>query len=293
MYFGWFDYTHHKSAQYSKQKGFAHLLLILILFLILLVAVGLLYFQMTSKPFPENLSEDSQGVINLITPKSEPKIYSSSEFGISFEYPKEDFSVVEESEEEFNIRGNGQFRKNFTGYVGYAPGKALGSVVVLDESKDFDTAPFSVWVFNNPDNLDPESWFDKYWYYPYIWGDFTSRANLIAPTLTATVSGQLGGYNIADYREGKPQFILVPYNDKMYLFKFPTKGKPKVVGEILESFKFLQSSLKNNDELCIQVITPAKDPKTGECKEFPTPCDVPEGWEKVGSCSSELPEFLE
>lgn len=37
-------------------------------------------------------------------------------------------------------------------------------------------------------------------------------------------------------------------------------------------------------EVCIQIIAPAKNPKTGECKEFPTPCDVPEGWEKVGSC---------
>lgn len=40
-----------------------------------------------------------------------------------------------------------------------------------------------------------------------------------------------------------------------------------------------------NGGFCIQVITPAKDPKTGQCKEFPTPCDVPEGWETLDSCS--------
>lgn len=34
-------------------------------------------------------------------------------------------------------------------------------------------------------------------------------------------------------------------------------------------------------EFCIQVITPAMDPNTGEVVEFPTPCDVPEGWEPV------------
>jgi len=38
--------------------------------------------------------------------------------------------------------------------------------------------------------------------------------------------------------------------------------------------------------VCIQVITPAKNPTTGECKEFPTPCDVPTGWVKVNSCST-------
>lgn len=40
----------------------------------------------------------------------------------------------------------------------------------------------------------------------------------------------------------------------------------------------------SNNEFCIQVITPAKNPQTGQCKEYPTPCDVPQGWEKVDSC---------
>ncbi|KKS82270.1 MAG: hypothetical protein UV58_C0011G0024 [Candidatus Wolfebacteria bacterium GW2011_GWC1_43_10] len=38
---------------------------------------------------------------------------------------------------------------------------------------------------------------------------------------------------------------------------------------------------KDSGQMCIQVITPAKNPQTGEIVEFPTPCDVPEGWEKV------------
>lgn len=33
--------------------------------------------------------------------------------------------------------------------------------------------------------------------------------------------------------------------------------------------------------VCIQVITPARDPQTRETREFPTPCDVPEGWEVI------------
>lgn len=35
---------------------------------------------------------------------------------------------------------------------------------------------------------------------------------------------------------------------------------------------------------CIQVLAPARNPLTGECRVFPTPCDVPEGWELGGSC---------
>jgi hypothetical protein len=35
---------------------------------------------------------------------------------------------------------------------------------------------------------------------------------------------------------------------------------------------------------CIQVITPARNPLTGECRTFSTPCEVPDGWEKVSAC---------
>lgn len=46
------------------------------------------------------------------------------------------------------------------------------------------------------------------------------------------------------------------------------------------------------DVICAQVITPAKSIESGECIEYPTPCDVPEGWEVVASCDS-LPNLIE
>lgn len=36
----------------------------------------------------------------------------------------------------------------------------------------------------------------------------------------------------------------------------------------------------NRGGICVQVITPATDLETGECMEFPTPCEVPYGWER-------------
>ena len=44
------------------------------------------------------------------------------------------------------------------------------------------------------------------------------------------------------------------------------------------------TSAGSNQTDCPAVITFATGPQTGECKEFPTPCDVPQGWEKVKSC---------
>jgi len=48
----------------------------------------------------------------------------------------------------------------------------------------------------------------------------------------------------------------------------------------------------NDGQNCIQVITPAKNLATGECKEFGNPCIVPEGWVKVDSCSIYSPSAL-
>ncbi|NOQ56070.1 MAG: hypothetical protein GQ477_04670 [Nanohaloarchaea archaeon] len=42
-----------------------------------------------------------------------------------------------------------------------------------------------------------------------------------------------------------------------------------------------------DDRVCAQVMTPAMDSATGECVVYPTPCDVPEGWDTVGSCPFE------
>ena len=39
--------------------------------------------------------------------------------------------------------------------------------------------------------------------------------------------------------------------------------------------------------MCAQVMTPARDPSTGDCVVYPTPCDVPEGWDIVESCQSD------
>jgi hypothetical protein len=38
----------------------------------------------------------------------------------------------------------------------------------------------------------------------------------------------------------------------------------------------------DDGEVCIQMIQRARNPQTGEERDFPTPCDVPEGWEKIG-----------
>lgn len=43
------------------------------------------------------------------------------------------------------------------------------------------------------------------------------------------------------------------------------------------------TTVPDDGEICIQVITRAKNKKTGEEKDFPNPCSIPDGWEIMQS----------
>ena len=65
------------------------------------------------------------------------------------------------------------------------------------------------------------------------------------------------------------------------VYLFLSKGVETPSNEQITSPK--SSSLPTNSkkgQVCIQVITEACNPATGECREFGTPCDVPDGWVK-------------
>lgn len=217
-----------QEVTYDKymQKGFAQPLLILAV-IIVLVGGGI-YLYRASKP--------AQDLSTPTIKQSQLNDYKDTNLGFEFQYSK-DLSTKVDSEEEFNKRGNGDFRKNFKGYVGYEPGKALGAVSVLDKSNSFDRSPFSIWVFNNDNNLTIDKWFENYWYYPYLWGvfDWSSKSH-VTPDSEATISGQPAKYKTVSYQPGKPKFVYVSKDQKMYLFRVIDETGDK----ILSTFKFLK-----------------------------------------------------
>ncbi len=61
----------------------------------------------------------------------------------------------------------------------------------------------------------------------------------------------------------------------------------EVDADIVSSFSAeVYASAVGDSPACAQVITPARNLNTGECIEYPTPCDVPDGWDVVGSCTA-------
>lgn len=204
-------------------RGFATVPVLLVL--AVLVAGVVAYF---------NLQSSRNTLVKPVPQTESLPIYKNEKLGFELQYSK-DLIVTEDSEEEFNKRGNGDFRKNFAYYVEYEPGKFLGAVVVLDKSNSFDTNPLTIWVFNNESNLTIEQWHHDYWYYPFVWGDFSYTGKFdLAPKEEATVSGQTGKSGVIDYREGKPKFIYVAKEKKMYLFRVIDQTGD----QILSTFKF-------------------------------------------------------
>lgn len=221
------------------QKGSAHLFVI-IAGLLLIGVVSIFSFGFIKSPLPVP-------TLPLKVAAIPPAYltYQNESLGLEFQYPNKGFTAKEDTEAEFNKRGtgvdsknvNGDFRKNFKGYVGYAPAEPLGAAVVLDSTNSFDSNPFSVWVFDNPDDLTVNSWFDKYWYYPYLWGvfDYSSKSHITLDT-EATISGQMAKYKIVSYQPGSPKFIYVSKEKKMYLFRLIGESGDKV----LSTFEFLK-----------------------------------------------------
>ncbi len=150
-----------------------------------------------------------------------------------------DLEVVSETEDEYSKRTQTDYRKNFTGYVAYQPPKFVKSLIVKPKelklgSSQFDVIPLTIWVFENPNKLTVDEWYKNYWYYPFVWGVFSyPQKQQIAPITEATVSGIMTKSAVIDYSPGKPKFVLVPKEEKMFLFRVMDGGDP-----ILHSFKF-------------------------------------------------------
>lgn len=210
-----------------NQKGLTQLFVVVGVLIVIISGGVYLY----SRPKVDNLNLSPQ-----LLPQKQANLneYSSQALEFAFEYTNE-LTVKEDTEDEFNKRGNGNYRKNFTSYIEYEPGEFLGAVVVLDEDEEYDTNPLTLWVFENPDDLTIDEWYKNYWYYPFVWGDFSSRSDLVAPVNEATISGQMVKSGVVDYQSGKPKFVYIAKDKKVYLFR--------IIGEageqILSTFKFL------------------------------------------------------
>lgn len=175
----------------------------------------------------------------LRTPQasSELENYENSSLRIKLNLPT-DYKVIEETEPEYFKRANGDTRKNFTYYVQYPPADFIGSTYVLKEDEsNLDNAVLSILAFKNPDNLNAADFYNRYWYYPFVWGEFSSGEKAkVAPKSVEIISGKEASSSVVHYRDTDPKFIYLPIPGEgvIYQLRLPTENN-KVGETILKS----------------------------------------------------------
>ncbi len=204
---------------------------ILALILVAFVAVGGFLFYQNNQSISVS---NRQGTIKSAPPKTAS--YKGTTFIFSYA-PK--LTARADSEEEYSKRNGGDARKNFSGYVQYQPPKFLEASAVLNFDQNIDKSPFTVWVFDNPSNLSEADWYDKYWYYPYLWGQFNlPEKQPLSPKNEATVSGRMAHFGLVDYQFGSPKYYYLSSQSRMYLIRI--LATPDNAGEqALSSFKLI------------------------------------------------------
>ncbi len=245
------------------QKGFVHvLILVLVMIIVSAVIIGAEFYLFGSKHIPssslKSATSDSLKTISKISaPQAdntviaasnsatiqESPIYQDVNYGFKFSYPS-GYHIIYDSEDEYNKRGLTNFRANFTGFIGYPPPSLLEAIELQkagDTSRDrFDTAQFTLWIFSNPNNLDPNQWYYKYWYYPFVWGDFASPdREEAAPTNESSISGQPANFQIIGYQPGIPKYVYIPYKNDMFLFRLISTPDTSVDTKVMSSFTFI------------------------------------------------------
>jgi hypothetical protein len=141
--------------------------------------------------------------------------------------------------------------------------------------------PISINVqsFPNPENLSPLAWANQ------------NNISNISLAVGEIQEFQVAGWPAILYQwDGlyrADQIIFAAENKIFSLSSTYLEAEDEiriVFVSLITSLRVLQSELVNTpptDEVCIQVITPAQNPVTGEVKEFGTPCAVPVGWEVI------------
>lgn len=92
-----------------------------------------------------------------------------------------------------------------------------------------------------------------------------------------TVDGRTAEKFTENYQGGEENnFTVVEIDDEGQIIEINSNYKD--FDSILATFNFTKDGGEDNQEMCVQMITYAKQDYSSECQMFPTPCDVPEGW---------------
>lgn len=172
-----------------------------------------------------------------------------------------------------NLKGNGKELEKFKKYVGAISGNEARHLEILNDLKQNESVDES--LVNVIEEAKEKSMIR-------LQNKSENKAGLANP---ASVFCEENGGKIRMENSAAGIRGICVFSDgeecNEWAFFRGECGKDGNKEQIKEEVK---KEIENDRKACIQVIAPAKNIKTGECKNFPTPCDVPAGWSKVKAC---------
>ena len=133
----------------------------------------------------------------------------------------------------------------FAELMGYPP-PIFVSIVTVDELTYTDKQqgekppiPFTAWAFSNPENLNIDEWYQKYGYYPSIWGQATPGVLAENQPQSKTMIANTHAQFRITQNMGTLQLVFVPTQDHMLLFEVRGDPTPDNIGnQILSTIQF-------------------------------------------------------
>jgi hypothetical protein len=195
--------------------------------------------------FTQPLSEEEkQNLISSIP--DEWKTYTNQSPNFSFKYPP-NYQIKAETDVDFESPNHPQSSKWFEQLQGYQPQLPIAVVTITTPKNSADNEtesdPITIYIFNNPETLDADQWFEKYNYYPFYFGSGKEESeNPKFPFKLGSLQVSYGKFpSINNYVYALP----VPVNQHMLILSISSEpGSETTSYQILSTFQFTDSAMQ-------------------------------------------------
>jgi len=239
----------------EQRKQSIFLIILLSVLLIVSISIAAFFAYQTQKLVKELTTLKEQEKVAIDTSKFvvEPvatensniysttswKVYKNSENNFLFKYDPSKYEPVKTNEQKLateNNAGEPSMVDIFKSYKNYLPPKFIGAIKLMPKDKVEANSHFSVWIFDNSNNISISEWYEKYNYYPYIFGGLTREDALAESPKNETVVGTMKAYWGIPSGMYLVKQTYIQYKSRVYLISSDMDNSEH--NQILSTFEF-------------------------------------------------------
>ena len=167
--------------------------------------------------------------------------YENDQGGLTFRYPP-DYKVF--TNDEVTVKQtdrNLYYQDEFAAVLGYRPPQVVVEVYVSHNSVQpsvHHNPTFHIWVLENSAQLSIDDWYQKYQYYPAVWGQLSdTKMAADIPSSQVEIGSHVASFSASnDYRREQYGYLL----QGSRIFLFQVDMQENVSSEILSTFQVIE-----------------------------------------------------